>query len=284
MPRIEKLRLKLGKTVWRFLCPATVMALLSPSAFATWSVIAIDSNTNEMVVASATCVTQEEFRDAGLGGLMDVQAIVAPGKGIAVAQAYVDVTGESQQLIYDELMNGNTPENILEIRKDHRRIERYQYAIGDIQGRIETFSGSRNLGVSIAEEGVVPDKQIYFSVQGNTLRSRAVVFEAVKAFRSNSGNITDRVMAAMRTADENGGDRRCSCENAPIPNMPCTTKNAHVAYILKVDGESEAGESFNDGEYALYINVTEQNTSSSENANPVITLDLRYQEWKRVND
>ena len=39
-------------------------------------------------------------------------------------------------------------------------------------------------------------------------------------------------------------------------------------------------ESFNDGDYAVYINVTDQDIVDGENANPVITLQMRYDRWK----
>ncbi len=40
------------------------------------------------------------------------------------------------------------------------------------------------------------------------------------------------------------------------------------------------GESFNDGDYFMYINVTDQNIVAGENANPVMTARMRYDRWK----
>ncbi len=39
-------------------------------------------------------------------------------------------------------------------------------------------------------------------------------------------------------------------------------------------------ESFNDGDYFMYINVTDQNIVAGENANPVTTLRMRYDRRK----
>ena len=62
-----------------------LMALPS-SAFATWSVIAVDKSTGRVVIASATCVDRDDQF------LMGVQAVVVPGKGVAACQAAVDGT------------------------------------------------------------------------------------------------------------------------------------------------------------------------------------------------
>ena len=87
-------------------------------------------------------------------------------------------------------------------------------------------------------------------------------------------------MAAMEAADEAGGDVRCTCEREPLPDAPCDSKNAHVAYILAADDGDAEGDSFNDGDYDMYINVTDDDIQRHENANPVITLRMRYDAWK----
>ena len=43
------------------------------------------------------------------------------------------------------------------------------------------------------------------------------------------------------------------------------------------------GESFNDGDYRMFIDVTDQNIEAHENANPVITLRMRYDAWRAQN-
>ena len=57
----------------------------NPMAFATWSVVAVNAATGEVVVASATCVAQSRFPGFPARDLMDIQAIVVPGKGAAAA-------------------------------------------------------------------------------------------------------------------------------------------------------------------------------------------------------
>jgi hypothetical protein len=88
-------------------------------------------------------------------------------------------------------------------------------------------------------------------------------------------------MAAMETADAKGGDKRCTCATEPKIAAPCDGKTAHVAYILAADRADAAGSSFNDGTYAMYVAVTDEDIKPTENANPVKTLRLRYDAWKK---
>ena len=87
----------------------------------------------------------------------------------------------------------------------------------------------------------------------------------------------------MEAADAAGGDRRCTCETEPVPDADCDGRNAHVAYILAADRNDAEGQSFNDGDYAMFIDVTDENIQSDENGNPVITLRMRYDAWKAQN-
>ena len=247
---------------------------------ATWSVIAVDARTGRVVIASATCVPQDRLEGFPARGLMDIQAIVVPGVGVAAAQAGVDRTRENQQLIYRELKKDTHPEEILELLKQDPDIERRQFGIVDLMGRCAGFSGSGNGAASLSVQDTVPGTEIYFSIQGNILASDEVVHRAVEAFKAEGGTLTDRVMAAMDTADAAGGDVRCTCESEPVLEAPCETKTAHVAYILAADPDDPEGESFNDGDYFLYLNVTDNNILPEENANPVVTLRMRYDAWK----
>src|ERR1700722_13176405 len=80
------------------------------SAFATWSVIAVDRSTGRVVISSSTCTgTTDDF-------LKDVQAVVVPGKGVAACQAGVDsATHQNQTLVFEELKRGTDPARIIEM-------------------------------------------------------------------------------------------------------------------------------------------------------------------------
>ena len=65
---------------------ALVFVLVADSmAFATWSVVVVNAETGEVVIASATCVSQAAFAGFRARDLMNIQAIVVPGKGAAAA-------------------------------------------------------------------------------------------------------------------------------------------------------------------------------------------------------
>jgi hypothetical protein len=249
-------------------------------ASATWSVIAVDRATGRIVISSATCVPQGRFAGFPAEGLMDVQAIVVPGVGVAAAQAGVDSSRENQRLIYRELRAGTAPARILEMLQEDPQIERRQFGIVDLQGRCAGFSGSENGEASLAVADSVPGTDIVFSIQGNILASDEVVHDAVAAFKAQDGTLADRTMAAMEAADRAGGDQRCTCSTEPVPEAPCEFRTSFVAYLLVADPDDPSGSSFNDGDYALYLNVTDDALGPGEDANPVRTLRMRYDAWK----
>ena len=257
---------------------------LPSSAFATWSVVAVDRDTGRVVIASATCVNGDDMF------LPSVQAVVVPGKGVAACQAAVDRTHQNQMLVFQELQKGTDPAAIIELLSKDPAIETRQFGIVDLQGRAAGYSGPRNGAVSQDVHGQVPGTQIFYSIQGNILRPGDVVPNAVKAFLAAKGAMTDRVMAAMEAADAAGGDSRCSCPPPPAdgsaPKIPCDGKTAHVAYILMAEKGDTNGDSHNNGNYTMFLRVAQPDKGANaihegENLNPVKTLRLRYDEWRK---
>jgi uncharacterized Ntn-hydrolase superfamily protein len=266
---------------------AFLASLLLPStAFATWSVIAVDLATGRVVIASATCVDRDD------AFLMGIQAVVVPGKGVAACQAGVDNTHTNQMLVYTELQKGTDPARIIELLSADPAFQSRQFGIVDLSGRSAGHSGLTNGYVSQHIEGRVPGTQIFYSIQGNILRPGEVVPNAVKAFVNARGAITDRVMAAMEAADASGGDSRCSCppppEDGSAAPIPCDGKTAHVAYILMAERNDTNGDSHNNGKYAMYLTVTQPASGGpnaihqGENLNPVKTLRMRYDAWRKA--
>jgi uncharacterized Ntn-hydrolase superfamily protein len=253
------------------------------SAWATWSVIAVDKQTGQVIIASATCVAQAGFprrQPLPSRDLMDVQAVILPGIGIAACQAGADNTRRNQMTVFEELKKGTEPAKIIEILHMDPDIERRQFGILDLQGRSAGFNGKNNSSASLFVPGRVGD--YYFQVQGNTLFSDQVAYEAALAFTRATGTLADHVMAAMEAADAKGGDKRCNCETAPKPSAPCDGKTAHVAYILIANKDDVTEKSHNQGKYYTYIRVTDDDITPSENANPVKTLRIRYDAWKKA--
>jgi len=260
-----------------------ILILIPRQAFATWSVVALNSKTGQAVVASATCVTGANLvRRAPPFGLRSIQAIVVPGKAAAAAQANVDPTFANQNLIYAELQKGTDPAKIIEMLSADPSFQSRQFGIIDMTGRAAGHSGASNSPSSLHEQGQVPGQPIFYSIQGNILANDDVVHDAVKALIAAQGELTDRVMAAMEAADAKGGDNRCSCDSLPKTPAPCVTKHAHIAYILLAEKTDTNKTSYSDGDYSMFISVTEQDIKENEDGNPVKTLRMRYDAWKKA--
>ena len=229
--------------------------LLAEPAFATWSIIAVNSSSGEIVMASATCLTQKELSGMGAVDLRDVQAVVAPGKGAAMLQAMLDTTGSNKKLVRDELQSGTTPAGILDrLRRTDAGLEARQIGILDLQGRNLGFTGRLTVETALSENGRI-GADVYYQIQGNILLDESVIHEAARALQGTSGALSDRVMDAMAAADAAGGDRRCTGD-----------KTAEVAYLWIVDGTGKE----------TYLSVTDENIGPGESINPVRTLRLRY--------
>jgi Family of unknown function (DUF1028) len=263
------------------------LLLLPSTASATWSVIAVDRSTGRVVVASATCVDRDdEF-------LKGVQAVVVPGKGVAACQAAVDQTHQNQMLVFQELQKGTDPKQIIELLSQDPAFQSRQFGILDLQGRRAGHSGLTNGYVSQDMQGQVPGTEIFYSIQGNILRPGQVVPNAVQAFVAAGGAITDRVMAAMEAADGSGGDSRCTCPPWPTdgskPAIPCDGRTAYVAYILMAEKGDTSGDTHNNGKYAMYLTTSQPGNDhgphairAGENLNPVKTLRMRYDAWRKT--
>jgi Raf kinase inhibitor-like YbhB/YbcL family protein len=272
----------------RALFALMALLFLPASAFATWSVIAVDRATGRVVISSATCVDRDDQF------LMGVQAVVVPGKGVAACQAAVDGTHKNQMLVFQELQKGTDPVQIIAMLSQDPAYQGRQFGILDLQGRFAGHSGLTNGYVSQDMQGQVPGTQIFYSIQGNILRPGNVVPNAVQAFLKTTGTITDRVMAAMEAADGSGGDSRCQCPAWPndgsAPLIPCDGRTSHVAYILAADPKDTNGDSHNNGKYSMYLTTSQPGPDKGpyqikpgENLNPVKTLRMRYDAWKKTN-
>jgi len=234
----------------RSLPAVAFILLLASEASATWSILAVDTASGEMVVASATCLQQSVFARFGARDLRDIQAVAVPGKGIAVCQASIDTTRKNQQIVQAELGKATDPARILELLKmQDPAFESRQFGILDLQGKSIGFSGRGNSASALSESGKI-GSTLYYQMQGNILANDDVIHAAARAFTSVSATLGDRVMAAMEAADAKGGDRRCT-----------DGRTAYVAYILII---AKSGKE-------TYITATDE-----DSPNPIPALRTRY--------
>src|SRR5581483_3263358 len=258
---------------------AAFLFLAGSPAFATWTVIAIDQNTRQVAIASASCVDDTD------DGMRDAIAVVLPGKAIAACQAAVDRTHQNHALILEELKKGTDPQRIIEMLSGDPQFQSRQFGIVDMEGRFAGHSGLSNSFETLVVPGHVAGTGIYFEVLGNTIKHGALR-KGAKAFSDTSGSLADRVMAALETVDANGGDVRCVCPPPESSTLPCDNKHAHAAYILLANPADPSGDAESNGKYAMYLSVTQpapgrkQGAQAGESLNPVKTLRMRYDAWK----
>jgi hypothetical protein len=261
----------------RAVVAAVAILCTATAARATWSIIIIDTRTNEIAFGSATCLTG-----------FDLQfnlPVVRVGKGAAAAQSFVDFTATNRRLIWDALRDGVDPPTILDmLRAQDPSHETRQYVIVDTQGRAVTFSGNQNGAFANGLTGQTGT--LVYGIAGNVITGQPVLDMAETAILTTPGGLPEKVMAAMEAARAMGGDGRCSCNpnnppgcGSPPPNF---TKAAHIAFLI----DSRPGDTLGtcqrttgcaNGGYYMNFNVAFQNANDPD---PVIQLRQLFDAWR----
>src|SRR5688500_16756085 len=137
------------------------LVLLPSTAFATWSVLAVDRTTGRVVMGAASCV------DTADDTMKTAIAVVVPGKGIATCQAAADGTRQNQMLVFDALQKGADPKDIIELLSRDPSFQSRQFGILDLQGRAAAHTGLQNGYVAQHMSGQVPGTEIFYAIQAN---------------------------------------------------------------------------------------------------------------------
>ncbi len=160
---------------------------------ATYSIVARDPTTGEMGVA-----VQSHWFSVG-----SVVPWAQAGVGAVATQSLVDPVYGPFGL---EMMRlGRTAPEALKgvLVSDAGRAVR-QVAMIDATGRVAAHTGEK----CIAQAGHIVDKQAQFSVQANLMANDDVWPAMAKAYRQASGDLADRMVAALEAAQNVGGDIR----------------------------------------------------------------------------
>jgi uncharacterized Ntn-hydrolase superfamily protein len=173
---------------------AFVVSLLTASpAFATFSIVAFDPATGDLGVAVASRVfgvgNHVPWAEAGVGAVA-TQAAMNGGYGPRGLELLRQ--GLSAQQVLDRLL--------AEDKFD--RIEGRQVAIIDAKGNIAVHTGPA------ANEWKGHIKGATYTVQGNILAGPHVAQAMARAFESATGELAERLYAALKAGDDAGGDRR----------------------------------------------------------------------------
>ncbi len=248
----------------RLLVYLLLLPALATSGAATWSVAITDSATGEIAIGSATCVTGIDLKQ--------LASVVAVDKGAGAAQSFVDSSGQNRSLIYQELMAGTDPVDILEaLDQQDGSHQTRQYGIVDTQGRAIGFTGS--IAGDFADHLTGQQGTMSYAIQGNVLTGAPVLTEAETALLTQGRDLPSKLMAAMQAARAQGGDGRCSCSpgdpdgcGAPPPDF---TKSADVGYMVvsrlgDADGVCNTSDGCASGSYYLDLNIAFQGSNDED--------------------
>lgn len=254
-----------------------LLAFSGQTASATWSISAVDTRTGEIAVASATCIM-----GANLARFVPV---IRVGVGGGCTQASINPLATNKMIIWDELVQGTAPEQILSIieQNDGSYHDR-QFGLADLQGRVATFTGNDTLAWSGGVTGSVGT--IHYAIQGNILTGSPVVLLAEHSFVNTSGDLAERLMAFMIDAARMGGDGRCSCPSGEAEDCGSPPaqfdKSAHIAFmfIARVgdpEGPCEVLKGCAQGDYYMRLNVHRQRQADPD---PVFQLMQKFADWR----
>ena len=90
---------------WLMGCLGVTILVVSPPAEATWSIAISDTETREVAVGTVTCLNNFD--------LLALVPVIVVGKGSAAVQASGDFDGIRRPIIFDQLMLGTSPADIL---------------------------------------------------------------------------------------------------------------------------------------------------------------------------
>ena len=207
-----------------------LIVLSAGPAFATFSIVAIDRDTGEMGVAVASRYFSVgavvPWAEADVGAVA-TQASVNVGYGPRALELLKE--GLTAQQVLDRLFEEDTFPG-----KAGRQI-----AIVDRRGNVAVFTGEAANDWRGHRTGAT------YSVQGNILAGPEVVDAMAEAFENTTGELTERLYAALAAGDAAGGDRR-GRQSASIlvvgKGIGRNTNNDRYAYVNVDDHPEPFGE------------------------------------------
>jgi hypothetical protein len=254
--------------------------LVARPAAATWSIVVVDRRTGEVAVGGATCIPRINL----LAGL----TTMVPGVGGGVIQA----SGDSADLVpmAEGFRMGLSPAEILAlVQAAEPSVRQLQTGIVSLYpGAPVTFTGS---AVGRAKLGVVGEVgDLAYAIQGNVLAGTSVVTAAETALLTTSGDLGQKLLAAMVAARDLGGDGRCSCDfsrpdrcGTPPANFE---KSAHVGFLLVARmGDDvppcQLPDGFDCAAGRMHLRLNIRGMEAAENdPDPVDQLEAAYATWR----
>lgn len=242
------------------------------SAQATWSVVVFDTQTQEVGVASATCISSEQFPGIDLRALSPV---IVVGEGAAAAQSLVDGSGQRRGIINNGIRAGLDSDAIIDQLVALQNTASHQHGVVGAGNSSGTQTGAANGPHASGVAG--NDANLYYAIQGNVIAGPEVVTMTEQTLLNTTGDLSDRLIAAMETARDFGGDGRCSCPGGPSADScgsppPSFDKSAHVGFfVMSRFGDTDDpvcnSNGCADGSYYLNINIADQPAAADDPVN-----------------
>ncbi len=254
---------------------AAVLLAVTPKSHATWSIVMVDCESKDVAVGTVTCLNNFD--------LLALVPVVVVGKGAAAVQAAGDFDGIRRPIIFEELMNGTAPADILDILENIGGHSSRQYGIVDVNGEAITFTGNDANAWAGGVTGTIGS--ITYAIQGNILAGDCVVPAIEQAVLNTPGGMADKLMAGMIAAHEQGGDGRCSCSPANPTSCGCPPpdfdKSGHIGCMVMarlgdIDDVVCNASGCADGSYFMRLNVPFQDDNDLD---PTEQLEQMFNEW-----
>jgi uncharacterized Ntn-hydrolase superfamily protein len=224
------------------------------SAGATWSIVAVDPDAQQVGVAVASCV-EDPLGDTILPEVVGL----APGIGAMAVQAQFHQSVRDAAV--ERLQAGFDAQAIIDMTNatDPLAATR-QYGVVLLSGEVATYTGGAAQSWAGSVEGTL------VSAQGNILYGPEVVDDALAAFEAPADcpfTLADRLMVALEAGAAQGGDNRCRAEQSAL------------AATIKVAGPDDAPDA-----PMLDLRISSQPLGGD---NPVALLRAEYDAWRAAN-
>jgi uncharacterized Ntn-hydrolase superfamily protein len=207
-----------------------LFVIYSNDSFATWSIIIIDSRTNEIGIAGASCT----YNCYGIGKIV-------PNVGAIIVQAMSN--NQAREKGIEMILAESAPERVIQaLRHPDFDPERQQYSVVTIKyiNSPGTYTGdsTKQFNGALTKSGV--------SVQGNTLTSDNTlefIMRAVEEGQKKSLNISDILMNALEAGALSGGDKRCGEQKASSAFIIVARPNDKKPHLdLNIFGQGKGGQ------------------------------------------
>lgn len=233
--------------------------LITPTVHSqdTFSIVAVDAATGEVVSAGASCVDNA----ANFGGVILISGIL-PGRGAINGQATVCIPHVNLNLGLNQLSNGASPDEVLDYLFQNDACQfgnenDRQYGVVDFDmdgvARSAAFTGSTTLeyaGHRVGEN---------YAIQGNILLGPEILDSMEARFLNTEGPLAKKLMAAMQGANVPGADSRCLDEG--------TSSKSAFLRVARPDDEMD--------NLYLEINIAEE----PDGIEPINSLQDAFDNW-----